>query len=303
MRRLLNLFLLLLSVSSFAQDYDFSPLYYRLRTPKWNYTESDYDVVIKTPTGYELVIDSVGDYRGFVVEEPTGNANGVACMHPMIYKSLDGNALLLFPLLDIDNQQMGRYLKYEARWVSEGPYSEISGTYKELTGDEAQRICNAHKGEIYEVKLRKPFVKAYKSGVDKYDYCIGVYFEKELHPVLRMKILLTEEGYKEKEKHINALLSCFQYGDSASDAAKSGMMYSDAVFNALRKVWHEGGNEALYFIMGGDSERVVKNYKTKVMMHKFMTGSDLAPVDSVLQLYWDEGGKQAQKHINKVIGK
>ena len=217
--KLSNLLLLLLSFTTVAQTVDFSPLYYRLRTPDGNYNESDYDVVIKAPAGYELVNDSIDDYRTFMVAEPNGNAVGTACSHPMIYKSSDDNALLLFPLLDIGAQQMQGYLEYEAHCISEGPYSEISGTFREFTKDEALKKCNADKGLIYDVKLRKPFTKAFKSNVDKYDYCIGVYLEKYLHPVIRIKILLTEDGYKEKEKHLNALLSCFYYGDSAPEAA------------------------------------------------------------------------------------
>lgn len=81
------------------------------------------------------------------------------------------------------------------------------------------------------------------------------------------------------------------------------MFRLDPAFEALGEVWHEGGQEAMYFLTGGDSECVVQRYKTKVMMHKLMTGSDLAPVDSILQLYWDKGGKEAQETINKVIGK
>lgn len=266
-----------------------------------------YSIINVVQSGQLLNINNDIDYRG-------SQMPFVAAV-----ESNDGKAAILFPLIsDVNANQivkLSRYIEGEIRASYNDKNLDVSPYITFITKGMSD-FCNADTAVIYPLKLRS-------QAFNKFGHCVGVYLRKYGHPALLLKIVMTPDAYLLKDKYIKKMLKVVKYGNNPNDQllnmeqnfaiqdfqfpspfkANESLFRPDPAFEALKEVWHEGGQEAMYFLTGGDSERVVKIYKTKVMMHKFMTGSDLSPVDSIFRLYWDKGGKEAQEILNKAIGK
>lgn len=74
------------------------------------------------------------------------------------------------------------------------------------TGKKALKRFNADTVFIYRIPLTKEMG-------GKYAYCTGINFYKKNHPVLCLKLLLTEEGKKKESKYIDMLDRKVWYGE------------------------------------------------------------------------------------------
>lgn len=54
----------------------------------------------------------------------------------------------------------------------------------------------------------------------KYRNCIGVCLRKYAHPAALMKVMLTDNGLKNKDYYLKALLNSVHYGDKITPEAK-----------------------------------------------------------------------------------
>ena len=125
-------------------------------------------------------------------------------------------------------------------------------------GKDLPQYANADTAVVYtlEFDYLNPFIN--------YRHCVGVYLRKYGHPALLLKIALTDEGLKNKDKYIRQLLDNVRYGDeinpiielqeqrlgSVRDLDFPSAVYKNDGFiispveQALFKVWDKGGKEA-----------------------------------------------------------
>lgn len=187
-------------------------------------------------------------------------------IYPVAVESPDARAAFLFPKIDFGSRRQiirkGRVVEDELRFNHKDLALDIRPLIDVNSGKDMPLYSNADTAVVYQLEFDwlNPFIN--------YNHCVGVYLRKYGHPALLLKIALTDEGLKDKDKYIRELLDNVSYDDTIFPGLKlqeqrlSGIKDLDfpspeykndgfvisPVEQALFDVWDKGGKEAYYRI-------------------------------------------------------
>lgn len=150
--------------------------------------------------------------------------NGVSCYTPPFY-SIDGNALLIFPIMV--NTVSSDFLVED----------EFMAAFDDNNVDCTDKIvCIEDEG----IKLRSNIDRIYRYEYDfipeqnlNYKHCVGLVMRKKNHVSFPIKLLMTDEGLKNKDNYIQVALDCVKYGDSSDKFCEE----EENAIKKIRKEW------------------------------------------------------------------
>ncbi len=137
----------------------------------------------------------------------------VISLHPVVLESADKECALLYPTLSLRIQCLDNIPTREIQAIAENEDLDVSGNIRMISLDDMTEWCNADTAFIYELKLPKPYIGKYRN-------CIGVYLRKYAHPAALIKVMITDNGLKNKDHYLKALLNSIHYGDNITTEAK-----------------------------------------------------------------------------------
>lgn len=193
--------------------YFFTPEYDDLVTP------ADYDVYISEPEGFRLadttnfVKDLNLPYGGLMFtlrDSVDGDPDRVILTNreSKYFISPNNDYLLVHPSLDFTYIGSAKgFANYELGMLLD---QDPAPLIKEIPNDSIAIYCNADKGYFYDVTLIKPKFKCFT-------HIVGISLDKYGHPTAGLKVLLTNDGLKYKDKYIKALVGSFKYGNNPSE--------------------------------------------------------------------------------------
>lgn len=173
---------------------------------------ADYDVYLLLPEGFSSV-----DMRGrddiAANINPAFNAGGKLATETarIGLENENSEALMLYPFIFYGNSE---WLLRNAHCISE----EIRGSLKDenvdvmpyiniISKEDMSQYANADTVITYDIKFASPVFGCYRDGV-------GVYLRKANHPALNLKIALSKEALKDKEKYLRILFDNIRYGNN-----------------------------------------------------------------------------------------
>jgi hypothetical protein len=173
----------------------------------------DNDITINPPEEGFHELDSIGFICMFVnpqfmFKEENMEKSYKVSIHPAIFESESGDALLLYPcleLLDYSNLPQN-----ELKVVAEDENFDTSDRIRKIFGKDMSQYCNADTAYVYSFDLREPFR-------GKFTHCIGIVLRKYAHDGMAMKVLTTDEGKPNAEKYMRTLLNSIKYGDEVPE--------------------------------------------------------------------------------------
>ncbi len=167
------------------------------------------DVYLKKPEGYKS-IPMDAQCRLFFF---TSIANPSA-YYQIGLQSSDGKAMMLFPMVlmnfGVQSLQQGRDIESDLRIYNSDRNLDINPMIEVISNKDMSRFANADTAVIYSFELSEPYVPF----MERYNHCVGVYLRKYGHPALLLKLVLDDEGYKDKDAYLSELLSSVRYGDN-----------------------------------------------------------------------------------------
>lgn len=116
------------------------------------------------------------------------------------------DCLILYPFFDFAIPRFEGQIQEDISYAAEDELMDIRPFVKIIDKKDGTYISNADKAVIYEFKTPKKHFGLY-------DNFVGIYLRKQGQGCLLLKIGLTEEGLKHKDKHIKMLLNSIKYGD------------------------------------------------------------------------------------------
>lgn len=174
-------------------------------------SSNEKDITINPPEGFHEV-DSIEFIFLFVnpqfmfKEENMEKSYNVS-VHPAIFESESGDAILLYPslgFLDFTNLP-----QHELKLVAEDENFDTSDRIRKIFGKDMSQYCNADTAYVYNFDLGEPFR-------GKFTHCIGIVLRKYAHEGMAMKVLTTDEGKPNAEEYMRTLLNSIRYGDSVT---------------------------------------------------------------------------------------
>lgn len=181
---------------------------------------NSFDIAVKVPEGFHSI-----DMRGhrYINENISSSwpTSGIPINElPAVGLEADNNeAVILLPTCIYPDQNSNDNFKPMAQMVKAGKLIENELRYNRndlnldirpiievISDDDMSNYANADTAVIYEIGFKRPFL-------DQYSKCIGIYLRKYAHPPMLLKIALTREGIKNKDKYIRLLLDNISYGN------------------------------------------------------------------------------------------
>ncbi len=172
------------------------------------------DLTIRRPRGFvdiklrpgELIFSSNPAYIDKAIYQPVDNSNDGSFLYMDLMQSKDKNVLFMYPAFDFELLRLEGLIQHDISYAGEDELMDVTPFIKIIDKEDGVYIGNADKAVIYEFKTSDKLL-------DLYDNFVGVYLRKYGHACLALKIGLTEEGLKHKDKYIKMLLSSIKYGD------------------------------------------------------------------------------------------
>lgn len=236
--------LIVLSMSAIAQNHDEEMIEIMLMTPLDNvlaksdnpgdflqhYTEllRQRDIDFTPPKGFALA-DTIylAPYRFIPNSKHISKyytTNGVSsCIPP--YYSYEGDAILLFPI-NIGSISSDYLIEDEFMAVYDDWNINCTDKVICIEDDEINLGCNIDRIYRYDYD----FIPEQNP---KFKHCIGIVTRKKAHPSFPIKLLLTDEGLKNKDKYIRVALDCVKYGETPNQFCEEEEI-------SLKKIRKEG---------------------------------------------------------------
>lgn len=166
------------------------------------------DIFISQPKGFNIV-DSVykTPYRFTPNKHHISkyySTNGVSNYAPP-YHSEDNEALLLFPLR-VASLRCDIQIEDELMAALDDNNIDCTNFVSYVEDEKILKCCNADRIYYYEYDISPDDNK-------DFTHCIGLGMRKKNHPSFMIKLLLTDDGVKHKQKYIRDVLGCVRYGD------------------------------------------------------------------------------------------
>lgn len=130
------------------------------------------------------------------------------------FETPDRHAAYLFPNIRYDQWRKtlrnSQYIENELRAAHNNLKLDVRPLLNIISNKDMSHYSNADIAVIYSFDLAPDF----RSFLNTYNHCIGIYLRKNGHPSLLLKIMLDDEGLKNSDKHIADLLSHICYGNN-----------------------------------------------------------------------------------------
>lgn len=127
------------------------------------------------------------------------------CLPP--YKSSDGNAILLYPIIGFGSPVFPDY-QIEAELIASNANDQLdcSNLIKYINECDLENVTNAQKVEIYEFNIVKPIDK-------EFQHCVGIALRKKDNYTIMMKLVLNDNGINNKDSYIKSAIRSVKYGE------------------------------------------------------------------------------------------
>lgn len=124
------------------------------------------------------------------------------------YKSLSNDALILYPLcVEFNGASLDYLIESELIAANSNDALDISGMISKISDKSALDKANADNIIVYEYDITNP-------KLDDYSHCVALAFRKKNHYAVPVKILLNNEGLKNKDKYVRAALNSIRFGNN-----------------------------------------------------------------------------------------
>lgn len=189
-----------------------------LKTPDDLFAEyakdlAGYNTEISIPAGFKPV-DLRPAKRYF--EKSSGSPYYTNEIYSLGLEADNNDAMILLPNLFFDGGnatlRRGREIESEIRAVHNNPDLDINPYVDIYDVRNRSGYANADTVAIYELNAHK----ADALFSDRYPHCIGIYLRKSHHPAILLKLLLSDEGYANKNDYVNTLFNHINYGRNAT---------------------------------------------------------------------------------------
>lgn len=212
MKHLIIYFLLFAYLSVYGHDYKNSKINTFKNFAEYCSALSDYDTRVAVPDS--LVPIDMRARESFFDEMVFMPAVPRDTRYSFAFETPDGHAAYLFPDIRYDlwrkTLRNSQYIENELRAASRDLKLDVRPLLSIIEVDNMTEYSNADIAVVYSFDLAPNF----KSFLNTYNHCIGIYLRKKGHPSMLLKIMLDDEGVKDSEKYITDLLSYIHYGDS-----------------------------------------------------------------------------------------
>ncbi len=168
-----------------------------------------YDTEISIPSGF-----TPRDLRPAksYTSKLSGSPNFLSQTYPLGLEADNNEAMILFPHLFFDGGnatlRLGNEIEKEIRAVKRDRDLDVNHLVDIYDVRDRSGYANADTVAIYE--LTTDGTDALFS--DRYPHCIGIYLRKSDHPALLLKLLLSDEGYANKNDYVSTLFEHINYG-------------------------------------------------------------------------------------------
>lgn len=171
---------------------------------------SAYDIEYKNPDSFKpFELKGKLPFNEYI--DSAYQASPVSNCAVLALESADSEALVLFPEITygipIFAIKDGETIEENLRWRHRDPALDVSPMVEIISKDDMADYANSDTAAIYSFELQKPVM-------NKFNYCVGIYLRKYAHPFLALKIVMTPEGFKNKDKYIRLLLDSLKYGQA-----------------------------------------------------------------------------------------
>lgn len=106
--------------------------------------------------------------------------------------------------------ELRQYFNHEDSSTFANRSMDIKPFVRVIADEDMSKYANADTAMVYDIKLKNAFL-------DQYPYMVGVYLRKKSYPALTMKVALTEDSYKDKDKYVQLLLDNIKYGNNPAE--------------------------------------------------------------------------------------
>lgn len=182
---------------------------------------AEYDLTVGIPEGFHSI-----DMRGhqYINENisKSWSTSGISISEfPAVAIEADNNeAVFLYPMCLLPREhgekeftpmsqmvKTGSLIESELRYNRNNPDLDIRPLIRIISGENMSDYAGADTAVVYDLTFRRPFL-------DQYSHCIGIYLRKYGHTSLLLKIVLSKEGLKNKDKYMRLLLDNIAYGNN-----------------------------------------------------------------------------------------
>ncbi len=189
---------------------------------KCRFMQSQFDIQWSIPQGFTADVWSTTKYTYFTTALPK-NKVVAGYIYDLGATSEDGNCRLLYAsLTQLAISYHGHVDNVYKSFASHELFSAINNGYnihakEELTAEEAQQI-NIYSGKQAkeEYNADSVYVIDFPNVSDKmaprYTHCIGLYLCKAGYLPIMVKVLLTDNGYQDKDKYITLTQKAVRFG-------------------------------------------------------------------------------------------
>ncbi len=182
----------------------------------------DFNIDIKVPKGYrsidmrgrndimtnikdgKYVVSPVMDH--IMVSLESENNDAVMCFPNIIY----GDSANVIRMASNIAFEIRQYYNKNGDDTFGNDTMDVTPYVKVIAQDDMSMYAEADTVMVYDLKLQNAFL-------NQYPYMLGVYLRKKCFPALALKIALTDESYKEKDKYLQLLLDNISYGDKPAE--------------------------------------------------------------------------------------
>lgn len=172
------------------------------------------DVYMTEPAGFHEVDDDnlalLVINKDYKPADALIESGRVAALHPVTLEADNKECVLLYPMVSATIPWLTHTPERELRAAAGDGKKDVSGSVRKIELDDMSQYCNADVAYVYEMKLPEPYM-------GKYSNSIGVCLRKYAHPALLMRVVMTDEGMKNKDEYLRALLGSVRYGDAVSE--------------------------------------------------------------------------------------
>lgn len=173
------------------------------------------DISMESPEGF-TVFSNQDSYQWpyffspneqFKPECYNGAIAGMSLYGPA-YKSLSNDALILYPLFVEFNGVSPDYLiESELIAANSDESLDISGLISKISDKSVLDKTNADNIIVYEYDIVNP-------KLCDFSHCVALAFRKKNHYAVPVKILLNNDGLKNKDKYLKVALNSVKYGNN-----------------------------------------------------------------------------------------
>lgn len=168
---------------------------------------SELDIIVSKPDSYRSVRMGAESRNCFFRD------NGDGIFYCVGLQSHDDNAVILLPTMflnfGVQSLQQAYHIENELRRYNCNDTLDINPLIEIVAQNDMSKFSNADTAVVYSFDLDSPYIPY----MNRYNHCVGVYLRKYGHPSMMVKLLLNDEGLKDKERYMRQMLDGIHFGD------------------------------------------------------------------------------------------